>query len=744
MGRKMVIDILLSIGLNAIPIIIAFIPYILLRNRRTSKALYLRLYIGFSFFWIFYNILPAVLFQATGTSPVVLLDATTNFDIGAVISYYLVLTVDTIFNIFNFLINSWPLIFVAAPLLAVLIIIIRLRKEKAKLSDKFSQVGFEYRLTPVEIIKDRLRENSWMDEKQFLKLLVALLPLSLYILIGVLQTIGFTFPATAPAEALGWFVEVFVIYLLIPITAIHLLYVSRVSYQGKFFGERLRQSAFYYLLSVGAILSALTVILLTNLLAANPDALATVIYFASYYIMSAVIFTVSLPVYESLSSFLLVKVSNFMKGSKSIGQKGLNEKGLYSVIFGIITFFAILIVSFILSAAWAVTIGQPASFFDQFLFATPAVGLTIINQISLEANIILSFGLTFIGLGIWSGISALLTKLLPSNKYLVVLSSFVLSFIIAILLLQFDIPFIFGQSSYFVAPAPSAITIVGGSIFLPRAALLPVDYISFAAFGYAATPFYVLRSLCSALLLTTLIYYWGVKFKTEKFGEGDVNIEIVFSKVNYLPGLSSLKNMGWYYLLMTEEPVSLLSDKKDLSKAYKLLSKKSYNFSELKGVIKSSDRELFSHLRILMSYKSLGIYQAEFYLPFYKADLKGLFVVSQDGRNLYSYAFSKEETTEPVLVAGMLSAISSFVKETTKSRDLLRSIDHGDTTLLVEYGRYSFAALLADRETTELRNRLEKYIQSFEKRHEKILADWDGDVSPFEIEKGPVEEVFVI
>ncbi|MHA1835659.1 MAG: hypothetical protein ACTSYQ_01835 [Candidatus Odinarchaeia archaeon] len=689
--------------------------------------------------------LPAILFQINGAQTINLIDAFTSLDVLQIISYYLIMLIDMIFNIFNFLINSWPFVFIGAPIIAVLIIIIHLRKNKGKIREKFEQISFEYKKTPFQFIRDRLKENSWVDEKELFKLLVVLLPLSLYILIGSLSAVQYPFEPLAPSSALGWFIEVFVVYLLIPITAIQILHISKASYQGKIFGEKIRESAFYYLLTVGAILSGLSIILFTNLLQTNPAAISTIIYFVANYFMSIIIFTVSLPLYESISSFILVKISDYLKPSdlKLNGKKkGIDEIKIYTLLVGFIVFVVVLILAFILTFT-ASTLGADVAFFEQFIFnPNSSVGPNLTEQIILEGNIILSFTLSFLGIGLWSLSGVYLSKILQSKVYYSIILSFILSFIIPMLLFQIDIPFIFGSSSYFVVPAPTSIGLpTGGSIITTRVALLRVVY--FEAFGFISTPFYIFRSLASAILISLFIYYWDSTFKTKKISIGENNFEAVYSKRWVLPSLTNLLNDGYQYLFNIEEPLGFLSEDKTLVKVYKTLSKQDYTWRELVSKLKIDERELYNHLNYLAKYKSLGVYTLEFQSIYYKANLKGLYIVSQDGRSIFSYNFSEEGATEPVLVAGMLSAISSFVKETTKSRDLLRTIDHGDITLLVEYGRYSFAALLADRETAELRNKLQIYIRRFENRYASILVEWDGDIEPFEKEKDEVIKIFV-
>ena len=90
----------------------------------------------------------------------------------------------------------------------------------------------------------------------------------------------------------------------------------------------------------------------------------------------------------------------------------------------------------------------------------------------------------------------------------------------------------------------------------------------------------------------------------------------------------------------------------------------------------------------------------------------------------------------------MFSAITSFIKETTKSADLLRSIDHGDTSVIIEYGKYVFGAIFANRETSDVRAKLREFIDEFEDRHGSILVKWNGNMDPFTGDETLIRKMF--
>ena len=93
----------------------------------------------------------------------------------------------------------------------------------------------------------------------------------------------------------------------------------------------------------------------------------------------------------------------------------------------------------------------------------------------------------------------------------------------------------------------------------------------------------------------------------------------------------------------------------------------------------------------------------------------------------------------------MFSAITSFVKEMTKSSEALKKIDHGDITILLEYGKKIFGALfIKGTQSSEVRAPLKEFIQKFEGKYADILKDWTGALAHFKDDENNklVEDIF--
>ena len=93
----------------------------------------------------------------------------------------------------------------------------------------------------------------------------------------------------------------------------------------------------------------------------------------------------------------------------------------------------------------------------------------------------------------------------------------------------------------------------------------------------------------------------------------------------------------------------------------------------------------------------------------------------------------------------MFSAITSFVKEMTKSTEALKKIDHGDITILIEYGNRIFGALfIKGTQSSEVRAPLKEFLQKFVERYKDILKNWTGALVHFNDDENNklVEDIF--
>ncbi len=113
-----------------------------------------------------------------------------------------------------------------------------------------------------------------------------------------------------------------------------------------------------------------------------------------------------------------------------------------------------------------------------------------------------------------------------------------------------------------------------------------------------------------------------------------------------------------------------------------------------------------------------------------EVDVKGVYVISQDGRCMVEMSF-KDVLIDVDLITSALSAVGSLIKESVHSEKKLKSIDHEDVKILVEYGTYVNSAIIADKETMDVRDRLGQFLSVFEKNYHEYVSHWTGDLRPF-------------
>ncbi|MBY8982303.1 MAG: hypothetical protein KGD57_05095, partial [Candidatus Lokiarchaeota archaeon] len=110
--------------------------------------------------------------------------------------------------------------------------------------------------------------------------------------------------------------------------------------------------------------------------------------------------------------------------------------------------------------------------------------------------------------------------------------------------------------------------------------------------------------------------------------------------------------------------------------------------------------------------------------------LHNLFVLSKDGVSIYNYSFGIE-LKKPELISGMISALTSFIKEATGSKKSLRTIDQQDKKLILNQGEYITVALLCDKDLPIIHKRISKFTQSFENNYGKHILKWRGEQAIF-------------
>jgi len=126
-----------------------------------------------------------------------------------------------------------------------------------------------------------------------------------------------------------------------------------------------------------------------------------------------------------------------------------------------------------------------------------------------------------------------------------------------------------------------------------------------------------------------------------------------------------------------------------------------------------------------------------------QVNVKGVFVVTQDGRCMVDVTF-KGISVETDLITGALSAVGDLIKESVHSQKQLKTIDQEDIKIMISYGKHVNACLIADKETVELRKKVDSFLNLFEEKYEEYIRDWSGALRPFMGAYKTIEEIFGI
>ena len=736
------VSLLGTILVNAIPIGLLALPLIFLRRRAVLAKLYWRFFFGVVLLFGVYWILPAT-FQTDTPS-----EMNAPEDAGLGISFVLG-RLSSIVGIFWAIpLTQFPFIFLIAPIVAFLFIHRRLRQEEGTMAEKLKALTWDFNKSPAQQIKDRLLSGDWTEEKQLLKLLVVLLPISLYLVttlldIAGMQTTGLSSPGSS---ALGWFLEILFVYLATFLMGIHLAYSSRISFKGRFIGEKLREQAFSSLMTVGTPISILSIVLFVAKAVqaggAGLNSIFVTLYFFGYFIMAAVIFVLFLAIFEPISILLLIKGVDWWKSAKK-SLKGVDwTKFFLSLLIGMVAAFVGVGVIYIFSGIAmgmnpsSLALGDfDANAIPNLVSATAIEGVLFVNSIQY---IVLIFVMGCI----------LIYAVQNVGKINLAVISFLIGGILISLLWGFLIdpgsgylPFYSQESQFVWATATPVWTgVFGDPIYTMRLLFLVADFTN-PVIQILATPYTITRWMINVVWIGIFIYYLKRKFITHSVSDGDLVHRTTFTNVPGIPFERELENEPQKYLFSL--PINTAVPETDKEEARVLLKslESGSTGQELVHTLNVDSPTLYKRLRFLADKKLISTWQAEFSYTFKEARLKSIHIMYTDGRDVFAHEF-EESHIDPALVSGMFSAITSFIKETTKSAELLRSIDHGDTSVIIEYGRYIFAAIFADQETSDVRAKLKSFIEEFEDRHGSILIKWNGNVDPFKDDNTLVTRIF--
>ncbi len=728
-----------TILLNALPLILIFIPLPFIWKKVIGK-LYLRIVIALSLFYLIYWVLP-ILIQLN-LPPKNLSGGGGNL-LG--IEYIFVHFINLIAIFSSYPLVVLPFIFFISPFFSFVVVCFKVRKEKEPKAEILKKITYEFNEGILTTIKKDLMKSDWKREREIFKLMLILLPISLYLLQVILDISDLqNFSLSTAQTALGWFLEILFVYIAIFLFSIELLSSSQLAFKGRYFGEKTREQTYKSLTSVGIPISVLSLILF---IVEYTESIDIIFFFFAYFIMAAAIFVLFFKVFEPISIFILIKLINWWK-NRHTKPTSVNTRNIYySFIYALIAVFIFSIATVLLSFLYTIIFGDPANV--NFIINTAKFNYTSPTlQESLLFDLMIIFDTLTLDILAIAVSSILLfytlhyikSRSLGLGLFLVVVIAFSI-----IMPLFYVNPLIkFAAEEYWLTGQTSYYSLFGTQYFTLRTAAFEAK-LSDLLF-VLAVPYLYGRYIFSIAFWGYIVFYTSKKYRVKTVLLDDKNLEkVVYSNEKDFPFYRDFKAIKNDSLIVRNKGVEVKSLEQDKEEVQAVLQKleNEVQLCEILTGDDEKDKKLYFVLKYLFTTNQISIYIPEFSYMFERVYKQGLYIIYEDGRGIFDHAFVEGGLQDPGIISGMFSAISSFIKETTKSQQFLKTIDHGDSIVIVEYSSKFFGALfLKGNQTAEIRAQLKEFVQIFEKSYSKHLVDWSGALEPFKNARELVDQAF--
>jgi len=737
-----VIEIVALFLLNAIPIIIIVIPYFFIRKKFAGKV-YFRVMLGIMVFYLIYWVLPMI-FQL-GTAPIELeLQLGEEGNLGLGIGY-IITHIGSLIALFAYYpLVTLPFIFFVAPFISFVFVWNRLRKDKGSKEEKLQGLTYHIIDSPYKRIRNDLFKSDWSREKDILKLLVVLLPISLYLLQVLLKIIGLKSVSITTGEtALGWFIEILFVYLAVFIFSLELLSTSQIALKGRYFGENIRQQTYKSLYTVGAPISILSIILF---IVEDINSFGIIIYFFAYFLMASFIFILFLKIFEPISLLIFIKIIDWWKNRREKRKKMSFTNFYYGIVFSFLAYFVFFVLNYLVfGSLYSLIFQDPTSIIDSANFATSgsvylyqSLGFDLMNLFNFIALVAVSLIIASIFLNL-------------SLKYMNSMFLSFVSFLPILIVLSALFVFLggnglinFAPDMYWITGQSSFTTIFGFNFYTLRTAGFNADLIGILYI--LAIPYQTTHYIFNIIFWSLIAFYMPKSFRAKNISIDERHLEkAIFSTVTEFLSYDEYMKGKAQYLIIKREDVDLyiLSDEREEIKSILASLETGKILDEIKPTDEKEIQRFYFTLKYLYNNNLIDVLKQEFSYVFEKVVKQGLYIIYDDGRGIFDYNFTQDYNQDPGIVSGMFSAITSFIKETTKSQELLKTIDHGDITILLEYGKRIFGALfIKGKQSSEVRSNLRELVNKFETKYADALADWSGALIYFKDDHKLVEDIF--
>ena len=740
------IEIFFSFVLNALPLIILIVPLFFIWKKNIGKY-YFRIIAGAIIFYLIYWVLP-IIFQV-GQAPNKLVTEESDSENFALGIRYMAAHIGSLFAMFAFYpLVTLPFIFLVAPFISFILLWNHLRSEEGTIKENLKHLTYEFDESPFDKIRKELIRSDWKREKEILKLMIVLLPISLYLLQTILDISGLqNISLTTGESALGWFIEILLVYIATFIFSIELLFSSKIAIKGRYWGENMREQTYRSLYSVGAPISILSLILFVVQYTAS---IFIIIYFFAYFIMVSIIFVLFLKIFEPISILIFVKIIENWKKRKDKTQKFKATNWYYMLVSSALAIGIFFLLSLVVFNTLFFMFREEQSVIinsAKFSYKNP----TLRNSFRFDLmNIFNVVVLIIIPIFITAYLFAYSLKYLRSTVIgVAVFFPIVMIFSIIFYYIGANPLINFAPEEYWLTGQLSYTDAFGFNFYTFRTAAFDANLFpegEITLLGVLALPYLFTRYLLATIFWGLIIFYFRKDFKVKTTSIDDKFVEkTLFTTIGDFLTYEEYLDDTNRYLISKNIKIAdenIVQENEEVKSLLNTLEQDKL-LKEILPTVETEKKQLYRTLKYLFKTNKIKIWEPEFSNTFEKVEKQGFYVIYNDGRDLFNYPFVKEELVDPGLISGMFSALTSFIKETTKSTQLLKTIDHGDITILLEYGLNFFGALfIKGNQTSEIREQLIEFISKFEKKHKDILANWNGMLAPFRDDNLLVKEIF--
>jgi hypothetical protein len=122
-------------------------------------------------------------------------------------------------------------------------------------------------------------------------------------------------------------------------------------------------------------------------------------------------------------------------------------------------------------------------------------------------------------------------------------------------------------------------------------------------------------------------------------------------------------------------------------------------------------------------------------------ELLGVYVFMQEGSCVFEHKFRGMQSDASLLTSA-LSAISSIIKETTRSEGGLRFVDHGDVKFMFAEAPNIISVVVSTQYRQIFRVKLERFTQSFYDTFKEEIDNWKGNLRVFNMAHEFIKDIF--